>query len=67
MSLRDHLDSMDDYIRLGMFLLMCLGLLISTLLLWHDKISGDNWTMLCTVLFGSQHVGQVGAKLASRS
>lgn len=66
MSLRDHLDSMDDYIRLGMFILMCMGLGISTALLWYGKISGDNWTMLCTVLFGSQHVGQVGARLADR-
>ena len=40
-------------LQIGFFLLMGLGLLIGTILLWYGKIDGSNWTMLCSVLFSA--------------
>lgn len=40
-------------LQIGFFLLMGLGLLIGTVLLWYGKIDGSNWTMLCSVLFSA--------------
>ena len=53
MTFEQGLKTITSLLQVGFFLLMGLGLLIGTFLLWHGKITGDNWTMLCTILFSA--------------
>lgn len=44
-------------IRLGFFVLMGLGLVLATALLWFDKLDSGDWALVCSVLFGSDRIG----------
>ena len=37
--------------------LMCAGLVLASLFLWIDKLSGAEWVAICSVLFSVDRVG----------
>ena len=43
--------------RMAYFLLMCLGLLLASVFLFFGKINGQNWVMVCSILFGAGGIG----------
>lgn len=54
---RAWVDLIDERLQAFLFLLMCLGLMLASAFLWLEMISGDNWVMVCGILFGSNAVG----------
>lgn len=62
--------SINEYLRSGFFILMCIGLALASAFLWYDKIDGSQWTTLCLALFGVDRLSNavsegVGAAKAS--
>lgn len=57
-----------DFLRLGFFLLMCIGLLLASFFLWYDKLTGGEWVMICSILFSADRLsnGVTEGIMASR-
>lgn len=53
MTFEQGLRTVTASLQVGFFLLMGLGLVIGTFLLWFGKIEGSDWTLLCSVLFSA--------------
>ena len=61
------LETIDRHLMACLFLLMGLGLLLASLFLYIGLIDGDNWTVVCTGLFGSSSLGTGLAKIRTPS
>lgn len=47
----------DAAMRLAFFGLMGMGLVVASLLLWFGKLDSADWSLVCSVLFGSDRLG----------
>ena len=54
---RAWLTLIDTHLQVFLFGLMCIGLVIASVFVWFDMISGDNWVTVCGILFGSNAIG----------
>lgn len=50
------MDKTTQFLRLGFFFLMCLGLVLASFFLWEDKLNGGEWVMMCSILFGADRL-----------
>ena len=57
------LKTIDSHLMACLFLLMGFGLILASLFLYIGLIDGDNWTVVCTGLFGSSSLGTGLAKI----
>jgi hypothetical protein len=53
-------------LRVGFFLLMCLGLLIASIMLYLDKVNGTEWVTLCGILFTADRFGSALGEFRSQ-
>ena len=53
----EFLQTVDDRAQAILLLMMGLGLVLASGFLWSGLITGDNWTAVCGVLFGSSSIG----------
>lgn len=67
MNFEHFIKTINASLQVGFFLLMGLGLLIGTVMLWHGKINGGDWTILCSVLFGADRASHALTNLRSRN
>ena len=63
--MRKFLDAIDDNLMACLFLLMGMGLTLASVFLYTGFINGDNWTVVCTGLFGSSSIGTGLAKITT--
>ena len=54
---RSWVDLIDDHLQAFLFLLLCFGLVISSLLMWFKVIESGDWALVTTGLFGSNAIG----------
>lgn len=54
---RGWLDLIDERLQACLFLLMCLGIVVSSVFLAMGIITGEIWAMVHGILFGSNAVG----------
>lgn len=54
---RGWLDLIDSRLQVFLFFLMGIGLVVSTVLLVANMITGDNWVTTCGIMFGSNAIG----------
>lgn len=50
------MNNLTQFLRLGFFLLMCIGLLLASFFLWYDKLTGNEWVMICSILFSADRL-----------
>lgn len=63
MTFEQGLKTVTASLQVGFFLLMGLGLLLGTLMLWMGKLEGDDWTILCSVLFSADRASHALSSL----
>lgn len=54
---RGWLELIDRYLQAYLFLLMVMGLVLSSGFLWKGMITGSDWVAVCGILFGSNAIG----------
>lgn len=61
---RSWIELIDQYLQVFLFGLMCIGLVLASLFLWHGKLTGGEWSAVCLGLFGSNALGGSLTQLA---
>jgi len=54
---RSWVELIDEHLQAFLFLLLCFGLVISSLLMWGGIIESGDWAVVTTGLFGSNAIG----------
>ena len=49
--------TIDAMLKVGFFFLMSLGLGLSSIFLWFEKIDGTEWVAICGILFAADRLG----------
>lgn len=57
MTFEQVIQSVNVALRVCFFMLMCLGLLIATVFRFMDLVTGSDWVMVCSILFGADRIG----------